>query len=56
MKWQSWVKTIPIEVRENSDYLTIDYVYVESEIDSNSDEEGYNEMYLVNPCGELVNF
>lgn len=56
MEWQSWAKTIPIEVRENSDYLTIDYVYVESEIDSNSDEEGYNEMYLVNPCGELVNF
>ena len=56
MEWQSWVKTIPIEVRENSDYLTIDYVYVDSEIDSNSDEEGYNEMYLVNPCGELVNF
>ena len=56
MKWQSWVKTIPIEVRENSDYLTIDYVYAKSKIDSNSDEEGYNEMYLVNPCGELVDF
>ena len=56
MKWQSWAKTIPIEVRENSDYLTIDYVYAKSKIDSNSDEEGYNEMYLVNPCGELVNF
>ena len=56
MKWQSWVKTIPIEVRENSDYLTIDYVYVKSKIDSNSDDGGYNEMYLVNPCGELVNF
>ena len=56
MKWQSWVKTIPIEVRENSDYLTIDYVYAKSKIDSNSDDGGYNEMYLVNPCGELVNF
>ena len=56
MKWQSWAKTIPIEVRENSDYLTIDYVYVKSKIDSNSDDGGYNEMYLVNPCGELVNF
>ena len=56
MEWQSWAKTIPIEVRENSDYLTIDYVYVKSKIDSNSDEGGYNEMYLVNPCGELVNF
>ena len=56
MKWQSWAKTIPIEVRENSDYLTIDYVYVKSKIDSNADDGGYNEMYLVNPCGELVNF
>ena len=56
MEWQSWTKTIPIEVRENSDYLTIDYVYIKSKIDSNSDEEGYNEMYLVNPCGELVDF
>ena len=56
MKWQSWAKTIPIEVRENSDYLTIDYVYAKSKIDSNSDDGGYNEMYLVNPCGELVNF
>ena len=56
MKWQSWVKTIPIEVRENSDYLTIDYVFAKSKVDDNSDEGGYNEMYLVNPCGELVNF
>lgn len=57
MKWQSWVKTIPIEVRENSDYLTIDYIHTKSKIDDK--DEGYfswNEMYLVNPCGELVDF
>ena len=58
MKWQSWAKTIPIEVRENSDYLTIDYIYTKSKIDKESDKGDFswNEMYLVNPCGELVNF
>lgn len=58
MKWQSWVKTIPIEVRENSDYLTIDYIYTKSKINKDSDKGDFswNEMYLVNPCGELVNF
>ena len=58
MKWQSWVKTIPIEVRENSDYLTIDYIYTKSRINKDSDKGDFswNEMYLVNPCGELVNF
>ena len=58
MEWQSWAKTIPIEVRENSDYLTIDYIYTKSRINKDSDKGDFswNEMYLVNPCGELVNF
>ena len=58
MEWQSWAKTIPIEVRENSDYLTIDYIYTKSKINKDSDKGDFswNEMYLVNPCGELVNF
>lgn len=58
MDWQSWISDIPIEVRENAQYLTIKYTYAPSKIDDLPIEggESRSRTYLVNPCGELVFF
>lgn len=58
MDWQSWISDIPIEVRENAQYLTIKYTYTPSKIDDRPIEggESRSRTYLVNPCGELVFF
>ena len=58
MDWQSWISDIPIEVRENAQYLTIKYTYAPSKIDDDTREggESRSRTYLVNPCGELVFF
>ena len=58
MDWQSWISDIPIEVRENAQYLTIKYTYTPSKIDDRPIEggESRSRTFLVNPCGELVFF
>ena len=58
MDWQSWISDIPIEVRENAQYLTIKYTYTPSKIDDRPIEggESRSRTFLVNPCGELVSF
>ena len=58
MDWQSWISDIPIEGRENAQYLTIKYTYAPSKIDDDTSEggESRSRTYLVNPCGELVFF
>ena len=52
------INDIPIEIRENADYLAIKYTFVKSNINKklsdSLDFDGIN--YIVNPCGELVNF
>ncbi len=58
MDWQSWISDVPIEVRENAQYLTIKYTYAPSKIDDHTSEggESRSRTFLVNPCGELVFF
>ena len=52
------INDIPIEIRENADYLAIKYTFIKSNINKklsdSLDSDGIN--YIVNPCGELVSF
>ena len=56
--WQSVGEKIPIEIRENAEYLKIKYTYIKSKIDRRVEEGGEfrTTIYLINPCGELVDF
>ena len=52
------INDIPIEIRENADYLAIKYTFVKSNIGKKSSDSlnSYGYRYIVNPCGELVSF
>ena len=54
MRGDEIINDIPIEIRERADYLVIKYTFVNEESLSRLDY--YRRSYIVNPCGELVDF